>query len=96
MQKRAELFGRGATMGAPVLMGVLLLSLIDPVAIAHAKNILGPSTQTTAILADLRKPATVLRHPKFTRTLDLTQPIGLLCVSVFHFIPDELDREPGR
>ena len=61
---------------------------IDPVAIAHARALLAKVDGVEAILADLRKPDTVLAHPLVRATLDLTAPIAILMYAVLHFIPD--------
>ena len=61
---------------------------IDPVAIAHARALLADVAGVEAILADLRRPETVLTHPLVRETLDLTAPIAVLMYAVLHFIPD--------
>ncbi|SDD34912.1 S-adenosyl methyltransferase [Actinokineospora iranica] len=55
---------------------------------AHGKLILQNNDNATVVAADLCKPETVL-SPAVTEFLDFTQPIGLLMVAVFHFVPDE-------
>jgi SAM-dependent methyltransferase len=67
---------------------------IDPVAIAHARHLLADIDGVEAILADLRRPETVLGHPLVPETLDLDQPVALLFNAVLHFIADA--EEPGR
>jgi SAM-dependent methyltransferase len=67
---------------------------IDPVAIAHARHLLADVDGVEAILADLRRPETVLGHPLVPATLDLDQPVALLFNAVLHFIADA--EEPGR
>jgi hypothetical protein len=62
---------------------------IDPVAIAHARSLLADLEGCEAVLADLRKPASVLDHPLVRTTLDLGRPIAVLLFAVLHFIPDE-------
>jgi SAM-dependent methyltransferase len=64
---------------------------IDPVAIAHARALLTDVPGTEAILADLRRPDTVLAHPLLGDTLDLTRPIAVLMFAVLHFIPDDAE-----
>jgi trans-aconitate methyltransferase len=44
--------------------------------------------------ADLREPATVLRHPEVRALIDLDQPVALMCAAVLHFVPD--GDEPHR
>jgi SAM-dependent methyltransferase len=67
---------------------------IDPVAIAHARHLLAAVDGVEAILADLRRPETVLGHPLVPATLDLDKPVALLFNAVLHFIADA--EEPGR
>ena len=61
---------------------------VDPVAVAHSRAILGDHDHATAVQGDLRLPREVLAHPEAVRTLDLTQPIGVLMFAVLHFVPD--------
>lgn len=62
---------------------------IDPVAVAHARALLADNPGAEAILADLRRPETVLGHPLTVRTLDLSQPVAVLMFAVLHFIADD-------
>jgi O-methyltransferase involved in polyketide biosynthesis len=57
----------------------------DPIVLVHARALLtsSPEGATAYIDADLREPDTILAHP------DLTQPVGLLLISVLHFITDD-------
>jgi hypothetical protein len=60
---------------------------IDPVAIAHSELVLEDNDRATAILADMRDPTGILKHPK-TQLLDFDAPIGLLMVTIFHYVAD--------
>ncbi len=62
---------------------------VDPVAIAHARSLLEDVPGCEAILADVRRPATVLGHPLLQATLDLKQPVAVLMFAVLHFVSDE-------
>lgn len=64
---------------------------IDPVAIAHSRDILTGNPLADAVQADLRDMAAILDDPRAKRLLDLTQPIGVLMVAILHFVPDEAD-----
>jgi len=64
---------------------------IDQVAVAHARHLLKDVDGAEAVLADLRRPETVLEHPLVQRTLDLSRPVAVLMNAVLHFIPDEED-----
>lgn len=61
---------------------------IDPVAVAHATNILRGDARAAATLGDLRHPDALLNNPVVTGTLDLRRPVGLLLVSLLHFVAD--------
>ncbi|MGV9678461.1 SAM-dependent methyltransferase [Nocardia sp. NPDC003482] len=43
---------------------------------------------TAVVEADLRRPEVILDHPETRRLIDFDQPVGLLTVSVWPFIPD--------
>jgi hypothetical protein len=64
---------------------------IDQVAIAHARHLLKDVAGAEAVLADLRRPESVLEHPLVRRTLDLSRPVAVLMNAVLHFVPDEED-----
>jgi len=61
---------------------------VDPVAVAHSREILAGNDRATVIREDLRHPAAILSHPEVTRLLDFTQPVAVMIVAVLHFIPD--------
>jgi hypothetical protein len=63
----------------------------DPVAIAHAQAILADDDQVAAVLGDLRNPGAILAQPALRELLDWDRPIGLLLISVLHFVFDEYD-----
>ncbi len=63
----------------------------DQVAVAHSRQILSDNPLATVIRADLRDPEAVLSHPDVTALIDFGQPIGLLMVTVLHFVPDSDD-----
>jgi SAM-dependent methyltransferase len=67
---------------------------IDQIAIAHARHLLADIPGVEAILADLRKPRSVLAHPLLQQTLDMSRPVAVLMNAVLHFIPDE--EQPGQ
>jgi hypothetical protein len=64
---------------------------IDPVAYAHSRAMLEGDDKAAIVQADLREPDVILGSPEAERLLDLSQPVGLLIVSVLHFISDDLD-----
>lgn len=69
----------------------------EPVAVAHAKVLLerhGDPARQAVLHADLRDVDAVWKAALATRVLDPTQPIGLLMVSVLHFL-DPQEEVPG-
>lgn len=60
----------------------------EPVAISHSELVLESNERATAILADMRDPETILEHPRTRQLLDFDAPIGLLMVTVFHYVAD--------
>jgi hypothetical protein len=65
----------------------------DPIVLAQARALLttGPAGETAYIDADLRDIDAILGSASLRRTLDLSQPVGLLLIAVMHFIPDDDD-----
>ncbi|MEV4111486.1 SAM-dependent methyltransferase [Nonomuraea sp. NPDC049695] len=58
----------------------------DPVVAAHAKALLGRSSRAAFVQADLLDADAVLA--KAGAFLDLRRPVGVLLVSILHFLPD--------
>jgi SAM-dependent methyltransferase len=63
----------------------------DPVAVTHARQLLADNDNATILDADLREADAVLRAADETGLLDLSRPVGILLVAVFHFVPDSAD-----
>ncbi len=61
---------------------------VDPVAVAHSREILAGNDAATVVQEDLRHPRRILAHPDVRRLLDLDQPVAVLVVAVLHFVPD--------
>lgn len=61
---------------------------VDPVAVEHARMLLSGISGVSALLADLREPESVLRHPLMAETLDLDRPVAVLMFAVLHFMPN--------
>jgi SAM-dependent methyltransferase len=64
---------------------------VDEVAVAHSRVILEDNAETAIIQADLREPDNVLTAPETQLLIDFSQPVGLLLVSVLHFLDDHDD-----
>ncbi|HET7017395.1 MAG TPA: SAM-dependent methyltransferase [Streptosporangiaceae bacterium] len=63
----------------------------DAGVIAHSRHLLRGNPLVSIINADLRNPAAVVTHPEVGRLIDFSQPVGLLMVTVLHFVPDSQD-----
>src|SRR6266566_3062642 len=61
----------------------------DPIVNVHANALLTGSGTTRIVLADLREPEKILRHPKVGELIDFAEPVGLLLVAVLHFLTDD-------
>jgi hypothetical protein len=68
---------------------------IDPVAYTHSRAMLEGNDKAAIVRADLRDPDAILGSPEVANLLDLSRPVGLLIVSVLHFIEDTLDPQSG-
>lgn len=64
---------------------------IDPIAVAHSRQLLADNPNGIAVQADLADADEILGNPEVQRILDFSQPIGLLMVSVLHVVPDAVD-----
>jgi SAM-dependent methyltransferase len=64
---------------------------IDPVAVAHSRDILRGNDRTAVIQEDVRRPEAILEHPDLQQLFALDQPVAVLVVALFHFIPDADD-----
>ncbi len=60
----------------------------DPIIMVHARALLTstPQGKTDYVQADLCEPGTILREA--ARTLDFTQPVGLMLLGILNFITD--------
>jgi SAM-dependent methyltransferase len=60
----------------------------EPVAVAHARELIEGLDGVAVTRADMREPDRVLDAPGVRGLLDLTRPVALLTVAVLHFVPD--------
>ena len=63
----------------------------DPVVLVHARALLTEAGHTTIIRADMRDPASILRHPSLRGLIDLDEPVAVLMVAVLHFVTADED-----
>ena len=62
---------------------------IDPIAVRHSLSLLDGNDRASALLADIRQPDAILASPEVAGLLDLRRPLGLLAVSVLHYVSDD-------
>ncbi|WP_255945947.1 SAM-dependent methyltransferase [Streptomyces odontomachi] len=60
----------------------------DPVAVAHATEVLRDVPSAGAVTGDLRKPRDILASELVGQLLDLTQPVAVLLLAVLHYLKD--------
>ena len=60
----------------------------EPVAVSHSKTILEDNENATIVRGDLENPQALLDHPETRRLLDFDQPVALITVALFHFVPE--------
>ncbi|MGW8377355.1 SAM-dependent methyltransferase [Streptomyces sp. ODS28] len=60
----------------------------DPIVLAHGRALLQENENTAVIQADMRDTEGIFEHPEVRRLIDLSQPVGVLFVSVMHCLPD--------
>ncbi|GAA4840892.1 SAM-dependent methyltransferase [Actinomycetospora corticicola] len=63
----------------------------EPVAVAHARDLLGAEHRVSVTHADLRDVAGVLSAPTVRDLLDFDRPVAVLMLAVLHFLPDADD-----
>ena len=62
---------------------------IDPVAVIHSQAMLKDNQNASIIQEDIHNIEKILIHPTFTALIDLHRPLGVLMLSVLHFVMDE-------
>ncbi|XVS65943.1 SAM-dependent methyltransferase [Actinosynnema sp. CA-299493] len=63
----------------------------EDVAVAHSQMILEGDERSTVLRQDLTDPDAVLAGARATGLIDFAEPVGVLAVGVFHFVPPERD-----
>jgi hypothetical protein len=63
----------------------------DPVVLAHARNMLQGTPNAVIIGHDMRAPADILADPHLRHLVKTDQPVGVLFVSMLHFLSDADD-----
>ncbi|WP_198653746.1 SAM-dependent methyltransferase [Actinocorallia populi] len=62
----------------------------DPIVLAHGRALLEGNGLTRVITADLRDPDGLLADSALTGLIDFDRPVGLMMISVLHFIEGDL------
>ncbi len=60
----------------------------EPVAVHHARRLLGEVSGVAVTQADIREPRSVLDADGVSGLLDFTRPVAVLAVAVLHFVAD--------
>jgi hypothetical protein len=63
----------------------------DPVAVAHSRAILTDHPLGAVLQADVRHPHRILASDEVVEMIDFAEPVGLLLLTVLHFVSDEED-----
>ncbi|NUT51043.1 MAG: hypothetical protein HOV94_27620 [Saccharothrix sp.] len=63
----------------------------EAVAVAHSRMILADNDRAAVVQEDMTDPHAVLAAVRDSGLLDFAEPIGVLAVGVFHFVPPERD-----
>jgi hypothetical protein len=62
---------------------------LDPVVVSHSHALRSVGPGLTTILADIRRPETVLDHPDLQAHIDFNEPVGVVIFSVLDVIEDK-------
>lgn len=65
----------------------------DPVVLVHNRALLSKRKGVVTIMQDLRQPGAVLSDPALQGIIDFSEPVGLLCIAVLHFVGRDLAPE---
>ncbi|SEQ63735.1 S-adenosyl methyltransferase [Lentzea xinjiangensis] len=65
----------------------------EEVAVAHSQLILEEDPRAAVVQEDMTAPDAVLKAARDSGLIDFSQPVGVLTVGVFHFVPPEADPE---
>ena len=63
----------------------------DPVVVMHAKALIGETSTTRIVAADLRDPDGILGDAGVREFIDFSRPVGLLLMAILHHIADGED-----
>ena len=60
----------------------------DPVVLAHGRALLADNGLTTVLMADMRRPETILGQPDVKEMIESGESVAVLLVAVCHFLRD--------
>jgi O-methyltransferase involved in polyketide biosynthesis len=63
----------------------------DPVVVLHGQALLEGNDRVRAVQGDLRRPEEILAHPDVCGLIDFDEPVGILLISIMHFIGAEVE-----
>lgn len=61
----------------------------DPIAVIHSNSILNGDPNTAVIEENFLNAETLFNKIKQTSLIDMNKPVGVLLISVMHFVPDD-------
>jgi hypothetical protein len=64
---------------------------MDPVVVLHGQALIGTTSTTRIVAADLRDPGAILDNAEVREFIDFSRPVGLLLLAILHHIADEED-----
>ncbi|WNV83426.1 SAM-dependent methyltransferase [Umezawaea sp. Da 62-37] len=65
----------------------------EDIAVAHSRMLLEDDPLATIVQEDMTEPGVVVEAALRTGLVDFAEPLGVLAVGVFHFVPPERDPE---
>jgi len=63
----------------------------EQVAVAHSQLLLSGNKNAAMVQADITRPLLVLQDPETKRLLDFERPVGLLAITIGHYVLDDQD-----
>ena len=64
---------------------------LDPVAVAHSREIIDGNSRTAVVQEDIRRPEHILDAPEVQNLIDFDEPVAVLLAAVLHYLPDSDD-----
>lgn len=64
---------------------------LDPVAVAHSREIIDGNHRTAVVQEDIRRPEHLLDAPEVQNLINFDEPVALLLAAVLHYLPDTAD-----